>query len=350
MGGVVRNRGLTDIFEHAGARVVDVPLLVDHRCTLRHMLHPGLIPVIVGRAVPESLAWDHRGVRERLEQIGPTIVLCSTARSYHPDLRQGPWTLVLDYVDRLSDSYRDRATILGPSFRGLGFRGLATLAARFESRSRPAGMTGIAAGWSDARSLGLDWVPITLHLARPSPHTAQTHDVVFVGKLSYEPNVEAIERLGSLWPSIEQDRPGTTMLLAGADPTPDVLDLAARLGWTVEADFDDLDEIMARAKLAVVPLVHASGIQTKVLDAARYGLPQVVSPAAVSGMAPGFPAVVAADDRAFTAAVTALLDDPARLAEVGLTSRAHFAETYTPAQWVGWAARTIEEAMGHGRP
>ena len=96
MGGVVRTAGLVDIFEQAGARIVDVPLLVDHRAGPGDILHNGLGPVATGRAVPESLSWSHRSVLSRLEEIRPTVVLCSTARSYHPALRQGPWTVLLD--------------------------------------------------------------------------------------------------------------------------------------------------------------------------------------------------------------------------------------------------------------
>jgi len=348
MGGMVRNQGLTDIFGHAGARVVDVPLMIDHRAGPAELLHPGLGPVLSGRAVPESLAWDHRAVLRRLRQIEPTVVVCSTSRSYHPSLLDGPWTLVLDYVDRLSDSYRDRAAILGGSARSVGYRALSALARRFEAHPPPPGVVGIAAGWTDARALGLDWVPITLPLAVRPVDIAPTHDLLFFGKLSYEPNVEAIEHLAALWPALERRRPGTTVLLAGARPEARVLDLARRLGWTVEPDFDDLGVIMARARLAVVPLVHASGIQTKVLDAARFGLPQVVSPIAASGLAPGFPALVAGTDAEFVEAVAELLDDPARSDELGHRARAHFADTYTPERWTGWADRVLHDALIHG--
>jgi glycosyltransferase involved in cell wall biosynthesis len=343
MGGVVRTAGLVDIFEQAGARIVDVPLLVDHRARPADILHSGISQIVAGGAVPESLAWSHRSVLRRLQEIQPTIVLCSTARSYHPALRQGPWTVVLDYVDRLSESYRDRALIRGPSARSLAFRALSQLAARFEGRPVPEGMIGVAAGWADARSLGLEWVPITRRLPAVRPDGSPTHDLLFVGKLSYEPNVEAIEQLARMWPAITAGRPGTSLLLAGASPEPRVLELAAGLGWTVEVDFADLGEVMGRARLAVVPLAHASGIQTKVLDAAMYGVPQVLSSVATRGLAPGFPAVVA-DDDTFAAEVIALLDDPSRMADLGEQGRAHFADTYTPECWVGWAGQTLRTA------
>jgi glycosyltransferase involved in cell wall biosynthesis len=300
--------------------------------------------VLTGRAVPESLAWSHRSVRATLDEIRPAVVLCATARSYHPSLRDGPWTVVLDYVDRLSDSYRDRAVIRGRSARSIGFRALSALAARFENKPVPPDMIGIAAGWGDAESLGLEWVPITRRLPEPLGGDEPTHDLVFVGKLSYEPNVEAVERLARMWPAIERRRPATTVLLAGGRPLPHILELADERGWTVEADFDDLRQIMGRARVAAVPLVHASGIQTKVLDAAMYGVPQVVSPIAMRGLAPGFPAVVADADDAFVAGLVELLDDPSRRADLGARAREHFDATYTPGRWIAWAEKTLDVA------
>lgn len=349
MGAAVRTGSLAEVFRRAGADVVDVRVVVEHRRSLRSLLRPGLLPVLTGHAVPESLAWDHRSVLRRLEALAPTVVVCNTARCYHPVLRRGPWTVVLDYVDRLSDSYRDRARILGRTPRAAAFRVLAALARRFEATPPAEGVVAIAAGWADARSLDLTWSPITVELADPAPGVTPTHDVLFVGKLSYEPNLEAVERLGRVWPAVLARRPGTTALLAGAAPPARVLEVATGLGWDVLADFDDLDAVMARARLAVVPLDHASGIQCKVLDAARYGVAQVVSPAAVRGMAPGLPALVADDDEALVAGIVALLEDPARRADLGAAARAHVADRYAHDRWVPWAAEVLA-AAGRDRP
>jgi glycosyltransferase involved in cell wall biosynthesis len=120
-----------------------------------------------------------------------------------------------------------------------------------------------------------------------------------------------------------------------------VLRSADQHGWTVRADFADLQVILASASLGLVPLVHASGIQTKVLEAAASGLPQVVSPVALAGMAPGFPVAEAADDRTMIEQIALLLEDDAGRRRLGEASRDHIAERYTAAAWQPWATELL---------
>ncbi|HEY4375600.1 MAG TPA: glycosyltransferase family 4 protein, partial [Acidimicrobiales bacterium] len=170
------------------------------------------------------------------------------------------------------------------------------------------------------------------------------HDVLFLGKLSYAPNEEAIERLGHIWPRVVERCPGTTLVLAGAAPGPDVVDLARHRGWTLLADFDDLATVVGSARLATAPLWHASGIQSKVLEAAAFGLPQVISPAVAKGFGPGFPALVAADDDALVDGLARLVDDFEERARLGAAARAYVAEHYSVARWVPWAAGVLDRA------
>jgi glycosyltransferase involved in cell wall biosynthesis len=348
-GAKARLAGLTEVFEIAGARVEEVRLLQHHRLRLADALRPGLGAVVAGTAVPESMAWSHRSTRAHLERLQPDLVMCMTARAYHPDLR-GPWHLVLDYVDCLSDSYRDRARIVGRRPVAVAFAALAATSRRFERRTPPVGMGTIAAGWSDANALGAEWVPITEHGAPAIAGTAPEHDVLFLGKLSYPPNVEAIERLARMWPALEERRPGTTMLLAGASPRPPIEHLARRLGWSMRADFDDVDKVLASARLGVVPLVHASGIQTKILAAAARGLAQVVDPVASAGFAPGFPLRLADDDNAFVDAIAALLDNDDERHRLGAAARDHVRDAYSAARWAPWARELLERAEANGHP
>ncbi len=248
MGGRRRVTSLSAIFKGAGAAVVEIPLLAEHRIGIADLLRPGAVAAARGRSVPESMAWSRHSTLAALRTLRPDVVVCSTARAFHPDLLAGPWTLVIDYVDRLSDSYRDRSVIAGRTPRAALFRLLALTASRFERRGVPKGVVGIGAGWDDAQALGLHWVPITADLPPAAEHGSPTHDILFLGKLSYSPNVEAIERLGRVWPALLERRPGTTLVLAGAAPERAVLDLVRSRGWTVMADFDDLSTVMAAAE------------------------------------------------------------------------------------------------------
>ncbi|CAN5773847.1 hypothetical protein BH10ACT1_BH10ACT1_30890 [soil metagenome] len=342
MGGLRRVASLTAIFEAAGAVVSTIPLRTEQRVALGDALQPGIGAVLAGHTVPETLAWSRTGTLQQLRRLDPDVVICCTARAYHPDLTAGRWHMVLDYVDKLSDSYRDRSLILGRTPRSLLFRLLATTAGRAERHPLPAGATGIAAGWADAASLGLGWVPITIALPHVDDLHAPDHDVLFLGKLSYPPNVEAIERLGRIWPRVLRARPDTTLLLAGAAPTPAVLALARRSGWTVMADFEDLGVVAASARIAAAPLRYSSGIQIKALEAAAHGLPQVVSSAVARGFGPGMPILVADHDDEVISALVGLLDDPDERRRLSQAGRAHVADQYSVERWVPWAAAILE--------
>jgi glycosyltransferase involved in cell wall biosynthesis len=342
MGAGQQVRSLTSIFEGAGARVAEIALRRDHPVRPLDLLHAPWGAIARGAAMPECLSWSHPSALAAVRALDPAVVICETARAYSPDMVSGRWHLVIDFVDRLSVSYRDRARIVGSPMRAAMFRALAVTADRFERHRLPPGVSSIAVGWTDAEALHADWVPITFELMTPANRA--THDVLFFGNLSYPPNVEAVERLAHVWPEVVARRPGTTLLIAGARAVPRVRDTANRRGWTLIDGFDDLGELLASARLGVVPLVHASGIQCKVLEAAAAGLAQVVSPSAAAGLKPGFPLQLAADDAALVEEIVRLLDDDDARRRLGQASRHHFAERYTAPAWVDWARSVLASA------
>ncbi|MGI8983238.1 MAG: glycosyltransferase family 4 protein [Acidimicrobiales bacterium] len=332
MGERIRVASWVSIFEASGAEVTTIPLLKDHRARRPS----GVGAVVAGRAMPETLAWSDASLHRSLADIEANVVICVTARAFHPSLVDGKRAVVVDFVDRLSVSYRDRARIGGPLHRRLMFLGLAATSRRFENRPLLAGVHTVAAGWDDARHLGAEWVPIVVEPPPPIRPGDPDRDVLFFGNLAYPPNVDAIERLARLWPSILERRPGTTARIAGANATPELRRLAGALGWDVLADFPNVSDLCAGARLAVAPLEHTAGIQIKVLEAAALGLAQVVSPAAVRGMRPPFPVTVAASDSEMVDAVVDLLDDPQQRAREGEAARLHMARHYTAAAWSEW--------------
>jgi hypothetical protein len=110
---------------------------------------------------------------------------------------------------------------------------------------------------------------------------------------------------------------------------------------TVTGIVPDIRPYLRRATLAVAPVPYGAGIQNKVLEAMACGTSVVASPQAISALAiqPGRDLVVAEGVEGFARAVLALLDDPARRAELGQAGRAyveaHHAWDAVAAQLVG---------------
>jgi hypothetical protein len=340
MGEVRRVASWRQLFTAAGAEVVELPLAPDRR---PHV--DGVVAVARGDAPPERLAWSGSRVREAVADVDPDVVVVVSTRAFDPRVVGARATVVLDQVDSLARSYHDRAAIVDGLPRRVGYRTLAALHARVERRIRSAGVRRVAAGWSDALTLGAEWVPNLVDpTLAPLPGAAPDTDVLFFGTLRYPPNVDALERMGRLWPALQAARPGTTALVAGSAPTARVVELCRGHGWELVAGFSSLPEVAARARVAVAPLTRVAGIQNKVLDAAMVGLAQVVTPAALEGFAPGFPLAGHGSDEAFVTEVVRLLDAPGVAAAETEVVRAHVAAEYGAEHWQQWAT----EVLDHG--
>lgn len=303
-----------------------------------------LTAVGLGRLVPEAMAWSTEHAAARIAALDPSLVVILTSRAYDERFTRDGRHLVLDYIDRLSDSYRDRAHAPGTRLHArLAWRLLANAHLRFE-RSQPVADLSVAAGLGDARVLDVSYVPITATAADALPSPAPQYDIAFVGNLRYPPNVGAVRELAALWPHLVALRPGTRLLLAGAEPGPEVARLANGNGWTVVADFQEAREVYRSTRLAVAPLPYASGIQTKVIDAMSHAVPVVAYPAAAAGFDPSAPITVVEDRQSLIERVVELLDDDLARVTLGAAS-ANWVQTHLdPATW-GW----VMEAAAHAR-
>ena len=105
--------------------------------------------------------------------------------------------------------------------------------------------------------------------------TTAEFDLVFIGNLSYPPNIEAATFLSkNLLPKL----PGKKLLLAGATPDPELERLTSRtenitlLGWT-----DDIRSTYKRGKVFIAPMHIGTGMQNKLLEAMALGIPCITT-------------------------------------------------------------------------
>lgn len=101
------------------------------------------------------------------------------------------------------------------------------------------------------------------------------YDISFVGNMGYAPNVDAsIFLVKEIMPLVWKILPKTKVVLAGANPTPEVLHLQSSqvevTGWV-----DDIRNYYAESHVFVAPLRMGTGMQNKILEAMAMGLPCV---------------------------------------------------------------------------
>jgi glycosyltransferase involved in cell wall biosynthesis len=104
---------------------------------------------------------------------------------------------------------------------------------------------------------------------------AKEYDLVFVGNLSYAPNIEAATFLiKELLPRL----PNRNLLLAGATPTSEILKLAKEnknvfvSGWT-----EDIRDSYRKGRIFIAPMFIGTGMQNKLLEAMALGTPCITT-------------------------------------------------------------------------
>lgn len=126
--------------------------------------------------------------------------------------------------------------------------------------------------------------PNTIPL-RPVPVQTKEHVIVFSGNLEYHPNISAVRFFArKIWPILRERWPHLVWRLVGKNPDA-VRHLVAgdsRVEFTGAVE-DALSEL-ARAQVAVVPLVAGSGTRLKILEAWAAALPVVSTTLGAEGL------------------------------------------------------------------
>lgn len=310
--------------------------------------------IIAGKASPETLTWSRRTLRHALQGIDADVIVAVTLRAYDPRMAQFAGSIILDYVDCLSESYLQRAKIGRGRCRSIGFTYLARSTSRVERSQLPGVTSSVAGGLKDALTLGATWLPNlvdnslnkcdvpTVDGLIKRWETAQ-FDLLFSGTLDYPPNIDALQTLHRfIWPALAIERPGTTLCIAGRRPTPEVRRLAASMNAVLKVDFERFEDLAADARVAIAPLNVASGLQYKILDAAAHGLAQVVSPAVTDGLDKTFPSRVATIGDDFTRSIIFLLDHPYNAAHEAICSWNHVSRIYSPENWISTVSKLLD--------
>ncbi|MGB3764251.1 MAG: glycosyltransferase family 4 protein, partial [Ornithinimicrobium sp.] len=134
-------------------------------------------------------------------------------------------------------------------------------------------------------------------------------DIVFVGRMSYRANVEAIEFFArNVLPLIHRSRPDVRLHVVGADPTRQVRRLAND-GIVVHGRVESVVDFYRRARVSIVPVQAATGVQMKLIESLYMGVPTVCTPVTASqaGIEPGTHCLTATDPRQWSSAVLDLL-------------------------------------------
>ena len=110
-------------------------------------------------------------------------------------------------------------------------------------------------------------------------------EIVFLGGYRHYPNVDAVLHYArNVAPVLEQRLHGLKFRAIGSNPPPEMLALASPQ-LSIDGFIEDLEPVLARARVMLVPLRYGAGLKGKIVTAMAHGLPVVTTSVGAEGMA-----------------------------------------------------------------
>jgi glycosyltransferase involved in cell wall biosynthesis len=173
--------------------------------------------------------------------------------------------------------------------------------------------------------------------------------VLYLGTLSWQPNLEGIERfLREVWPLVHRQRPQARLLIAGRGASPRLRRLAGKgKGVELAGDIDDPEPLYKRARVFIEATRSGGGTKVKLLNALARGLPIVASPESIEGLEVSADEHLLVADKPPTmaAGVVQLLSDAPVWRRLSENGRKLIQERYTPSI----AYKVLNNALGRAR-
>lgn len=124
----------------------------------------------------------------------------------------------------------------------------------------------------------LDWY-------RPPARRRDGQTALFIGKLDYRPNHDAVAwLLHEIWPRVRAANPQARLRIVGRGLAARLAQFGAEDGVEIVGAVSDDRSAFDEADLLLVPMRMGGGVRLKVVQAMAMGLPIVATPAGVAGL------------------------------------------------------------------
>jgi glycosyltransferase involved in cell wall biosynthesis len=166
----------------------------------------------------------------------------------------------------------------------------------------------------------------------PAPPRREEDVIVFSGNLEYHPNISAVRYFREeIWPELRVRWPGLVWRLIGKNPQGVTRITRGDPRIQLSGPITDAVAELARAKVAIVPILAGSGTRVKIIEAWAAGVPVVSTPLGAEGLPAraGEHLLLAEDAPGFRNAVSSLLASPALRERIGRAGRYLFECEFT---------------------
>jgi glycosyltransferase involved in cell wall biosynthesis len=194
-------------------------------------------------------------------------------------------------------------------------------------------------------------IDVTEYQASPAQSSLE-YDLVFTGKMDYRPNVDAVLWFArEIWPTILQERPGTTWAIVGQNPHRRLKSLAELGGVTVTGQVEHIQPFIAGATVCIMPFRVGSGTRFKLIEAMAAGKAIVSTGVGAEGFAAtNDKELLIADEPAeFASAALSLLNSPEERTRLGEQARL-LAQAYDWQKVMPSFDAVYSQLLGNSRP
>lgn len=126
---------------------------------------------------------------------------------------------------------------------------------------------------------------VNLDHYRPPGRKRDGQTALFIGKLDYRPNLDAVTwLLREIWPRVRAKNPRARLRIVGRGLSASLTRLGSRDGVELVGAVPDDRPAFDEADLLLVPMRMGGGVRLKVVQAMAMGLPLVATPAGIAGV------------------------------------------------------------------
>lgn len=164
------------------------------------------------------------------------------------------------------------------------------------------------------------------------PRVAAVPSIAFSGNLEYPPNVDAVRHFyAQVWPRLKSAHPGLKWRLIGKNPRGVARMLNSDPSIEIDGPVEDAIAELARAQVAVAPIMAGSGTRVKILEAWAAGVPVVATQLGAEGLTAiaGEHLLLSDTPDDFAGAVLRLLDDEELRRRIGESGRRLYLDRFT---------------------
>ncbi len=160
--------------------------------------------------------------------------------------------------------------------------------------------------------------------------SARTFTVGFLGNMGYQPNILAALRLKRIFDRLRWRFPGAKLFIIGRDPVSEIQELASDEAISVTGTVESIWPFVAEVDVFAFPMVSGAGQQNKLLEVMIAKRAVVANALANSGVGatPDEDFLLAESDDDFVEAISVLLSNSSKRAEVALSGYSVIRDRY----------------------